>query len=73
MFLMCYPNKAFSSEPINNSKQGLPYEYTHMEGSTEELYKDIIVTLIRPYIDNEVKIHYGKLLQYDLFNIKFLK
>lgn len=69
MCLLCYPPRIFVAEAITSS----PYEYTPMEGSIEELYKDIIVTLIQPYISNEVKIHYGKLLQYDLFDIKFLK
>lgn len=73
MCLLCCPAKSVTAEPNNNAKQGITYEYTPKEGSIEELYKDIIVTLIEPYITNEVKAHYGQLLQYDLFNIKFLK
>lgn len=73
MCLLCYPTATFAIEPIYDAKQGIPYEYTPMEGSIEELYKDIIVTLLEPIIDNEVIKHYGQLLQYDLFDIDFLK
>ncbi|MTK10771.1 MAG: DUF3888 domain-containing protein [Clostridiaceae bacterium] len=71
--LLCYPTKALTMEPNNNAKQGIPYEYTPKEGSMEELYKDIIVTFLEPYISSEVETHYGRPLQYDLFDIKFLK
>lgn len=71
--LLYCPAKAVTAEPKINAKEGIPYEYTPKEGSIEELYKDIIVTSLEPYISNEVEIHYGQLLQYDLFDIKFLK
>ena len=71
--LIYFPTSAIAAEPIKDAKQGLPYKYTPPEGSVEELYKDILVTLIEPYITNEVEKNYGQLLQYDLFNIEFLK
>jgi hypothetical protein len=58
--------------PIKDAKQGVPFTYTPPEGSVEELYKDIIVTLLEPYITKEVEKNYGELLQYDLFDIEFL-
>ena len=73
MCLVYCPAKAVVAEPNNNAKQGIPYEYTPKKGSIEELYKDIIVTLIEPYISSEVETHYGQPLLYDLFDIKFLK
>ena len=71
--LTYFPTSLIAAEPIKDAKQGLPYTYTPPEGSVEELYKDILVTLIEPYITNEVEKNYGRLLQYDLFNIEFLK
>ncbi|WP_182629376.1 DUF3888 domain-containing protein [Clostridium chromiireducens] len=71
-FVYCTPQEVIA-EQNNNAKQGIPYEYTPKEGSIEELYKDIIVTLIVPYISREVETHYGQPLLYDLFGIKFLK
>lgn len=73
MSLICFSTSVFASEPINNAKQGIPYKYTPIEGSVEELYKDILVTLLEPYITKEINKHYGKPLQYDLFLIEFLK
>lgn len=75
IYLICFSTNAnaFTTEPSNNSKQGIPYKYTPDEGSIEELYKDIIVTLLEPYITDEITKHYGKPLQYDLFSIEFLK
>jgi len=67
------PSTVIAAAPIKDAKQGLPYTYTPPEGSVEELYKDIIVTLLEPYITSEVEKNYGQLLQYDLFNIEFLK
>ena len=69
--LVYCPAKAVTIEPNNNAKRGIPYEYTPKEGSIEELYKDMIVTLIEPYISSEVESHYGYPLPYDLFDIKF--
>ncbi|WP_195266218.1 DUF3888 domain-containing protein [Clostridium sp. 1001275B_160808_H3] len=57
---------------IHNATEGLHYEYIPSEASIEELYKDIIVTLLEPVITNEVTTHYGKPLLYDLFDIDFL-
>lgn len=71
LLIFC-PITTFASEPSNDAKKGLDFEYTPMEGSIEELYKDIIVTLLEPQITDEVEIHYGKPLLYDLFNIDFL-
>lgn len=74
-FIICLISNsinAFALEPTNYYK-GIPYEYTPKEGSIEELYKDIIVTLIYPYIRDEVEKQYGQSLQYDLFDVKFLK
>lgn len=73
MCLVFCPTKAVIAESNNNAKQGILYEYNPKEGSIEELYKDIIVTLIEPYISSEVETHYGQPLLYDLFDIKFLK
>lgn len=75
MYLICFSinANAFTTKPDNNAKQGIPYKYTPAEGSVEELYKDIIVTLLEPYITDEITKQYGKLLQYDLFSIEFLK
>ena len=70
--IIFYPITIFASEPSNDAKNGLDFEYTPMEGSVEELYKDIIVTLLEPQITDEVEIHYGKPLLYDLFDIEFL-
>lgn len=61
------------SEPTDNAAKGIPYKYTPTEGTVEELYKDIIVTLLEPYITDEITRRYGTLLQYDLFNVEFLK
>lgn len=75
MYLICFSTNAyaFSTEPVNNAKQGIPYKYTPAEGSIEELYKDIIVTLLQPYITDEITKQYGELLQYELSDIEFLK
>lgn len=73
--IVCFiylPTSVINAEPIKDAKQGLPYPYSPPEGSVEELYKDIIVTLINPYITREIEKNYGQLLQYDLFNIEFL-
>lgn len=70
--LISYPLSAFAIDPINNAKQGLNSEYAPSEGSVEELYKDIIVTLLEPVITNEVTTHYGMPLLYDLFDVDFL-
>ncbi|MFA6940121.1 MAG: DUF3888 domain-containing protein [Clostridiaceae bacterium] len=71
--LIYIPTSLIAAAPIKDAKQGIPYSYTPAEGSIEELYKDIIVTLVEPYITKEVEKNYGQLLQYDLFNIEFLK
>lgn len=71
MCLLYCPTKAIAAEPNNNAKQGILYEYTPKEGSIEELYKDIIATLIEPYIVCEIQTHYGQPLLYDLFDMKF--
>lgn len=75
MYLICFSTNAyaFTTEPDNNAKQGIHYKYTPVEGSVEELYKDIIVTLLQPYITNEISKYYGKSFQYDLFSIEFLE
>lgn len=70
--LISHPIPTWTIEPINNAEQGIHYEYTPSEGSIEELYKDIIVTLLEPVITNEVTTHYGRPLLYDLFDIDFL-
>lgn len=59
--------------PKYNAEHGIPEKYTPSEGSIEELYKDIIVTLIEPYISKEIENYYGRPLQYDLFDMEFLK
>jgi hypothetical protein len=58
---------------IPDAKLGLPYEYTPKEGSIEELYKDIIASLIAPYIDKEIEKYYGRQYLYDLWSMKFLR
>jgi len=63
--------KALTLKPTNDAKQGIPYKYT--PGSVEELYKDIIVTLIQPYITEEISKQYGMLILYDLSSIEFLE
>jgi hypothetical protein len=60
-------------EQTPDARLGLPYEYTPQEGSVEELYKDIIATLIQPYISDEIKKYYGSPYLYDLFSMKFLR
>lgn len=60
-------------EQIPDSKLGLSYEYTPKEGSIEELYKDIIASLIFPYIPIEIEKYYGQQYLYDLWNMKFLQ
>lgn len=65
--------KALTLKPTNDAKQGIPYKYTPAEGSVEELYKDIIVTLIQPYITEEISKQYGMLILYDLSSIEFLE
>lgn len=71
--ILLFQNKACSVEKTPDAKLGLPYKYTPEEGSIEELYKDIIATLIEPYITKEIEEHYGKKYQYDLFGLEFLK
>ncbi|MHC1748835.1 MAG: DUF3888 domain-containing protein [Cellulosilyticaceae bacterium] len=56
-----------------DAKEGIPYSYTPKEGSVEELYKDIIVTQIQPYISDEIQKQYGQKLPFDLFDVEFLK
>lgn len=73
VFFICFPIKVHADKPLNDAKKGIEYKYTPSEGSVEEMYKDIIVTLLEPYITNEVEKHYGQLLQYDLFDVEFLK
>jgi hypothetical protein len=68
-----FSEQAVATRPVANAEKGIPYKYTPAEGSIEELYKDIIVVLIEPYITEALKEHYGRLLQYDLFGIEFLK
>lgn len=70
--LVLIPINAIAITPLKDAKQGLPFTYTPPERSVEELYKDIIVTLLAPYITKEVEKNYGELLQYDLFSIEFL-
>lgn len=64
---------ALTSKPTSDVKQGIPYKYTPAEGSVEELYKDIIVVLIEPYITEEISKQYGMFLLYDLSSIEFLE
>lgn len=70
--LIYFPPSTFAIEPVNDSKNGIHSKYTPREGSIEELYKDIIVTLLYSVIDNEVETYYGRPLEYDLFSIDFL-
>lgn len=56
-----------------NAKEGLSYEYTPKEGSIEELYKDIIASLISPYISKSIEDYYGRQYLYDLSRMKFLQ
>lgn len=65
--------RALTLKPTIDVKQGIPYKYTPEEGSVEELYKDIIVVLIEPYITEEISKQYGMLLQYGLSSIEFLE
>jgi hypothetical protein len=64
---------ALAIEPQPNAKEGLSYEYTPKEGSIEELYKDIIASLITPYISKSVQGYYGHQYLFDLSSIKFLR
>ncbi|WP_326513145.1 DUF3888 domain-containing protein [Clostridium intestinale] len=71
--ILLFQNKAWGVEKTPYTKLGLPYKYTPEEGSIEELYKDIIATLIEPYITKEIEKYYGKAYMYDLFDMEFLK
>lgn len=73
VFFAYFPTSVIAVTPIKDAKQGLSSPYTPQEGSVEELYKDIMVTLLEPCITNEIGKNYGQMLQYDLFNIEFLK
>ena len=70
--ILCYSTTTFAFDPISDAKKGIPCEYTPAEGSVEELYKDMIVTLLEPIIYDEIKNYYGQDLQSDLFDIDFL-
>jgi hypothetical protein len=54
-------------------KNGMPFEYTPAEGSVEELYKDIIASLIAEPIINSISQYYGSPHGYDLWDMKFLQ
>jgi hypothetical protein len=71
--LVYFPTNTIAITPIKDAKQGVPFPYTPVEGSVEELYKDILVTFLEPYITKEVEKYYGAPLLYDLFDIEFLK
>lgn len=43
------------------------------EHSREELYQDIIMTLINPYIDEAIYDYYGQSYRYDLFGVEVLE
>lgn len=58
---------------VKDAKGGIDGIYTPKEGSVEELYKDIIVTQIEPYISEEIQKQYGRSLQFDLFDVDFLQ
>lgn len=46
--------------------------YKPSAGSQAELYKDMFVTILSPYIDQEIKKYYGKPYAVALFDIDFL-
>jgi hypothetical protein len=71
--LVFLPISIHAVEPHIDVKQGLSYKHTPSEGSIEELFKDVIVTLIEPYITKEVEKYYAQPLQYDLSTVEFLK
>ncbi len=64
---------ALSIELEPNVKEGLHYEYTPKEGSIEELYKDVIASLIAPYISKAIENYYHDQYLYDLGRVKFLQ
>lgn len=73
LFLLSFSSNISTADRSNDAEHGIHYKYTPKNGSIEELYKDIIVTLIEPYISREIEKNYGQPLQYDLFDIEFLK
>ena len=75
MYLICSSTNvlAFSTELVDNDEKDILYKYTPPKDSVEELYKDIIVTLLEPYIKDEITKQYGELLQYEQSCVEFLK
>jgi hypothetical protein len=59
-----------------NSKQLESSKFNTSKGSKEELYQDIFITLLMPYIDKSIDNYYGKyfiyLLGVDPWNVKIL-
>ena len=70
---LCFSTLLFAtSSPIDATK-GIPYPYTPLKGSVEELYKDMLVTTVEPYISSEIEKQYGLPLLYGLSDVDFLE
>lgn len=65
------PHNVCSYTP-NDYKAGLHYKYVPPEGSREELYTDIISTLIDPVISKAIEKNYGSPLLYGLYDVTYL-
>ena len=70
---LCFSTLIFATSPPLDAKGGIPYPYTPLEGSVEELYKDMLVTTIEPYISSEIEKQYGLPLLYGLYDVAFLE
>lgn len=72
-FCVCFSTLLFATSPSFDARGGIPYPYTPLEGSVEELYKDLLVTTIDPYISSEIEKQYGLPLLYGLYDVDFLE
>lgn len=63
-------NPAFT--PVNIAKLYFDTPYKPLAGSKEELYQDIFVTLLNPYIENAVKDYYGEPYNFDPWDVNIL-
>lgn len=70
---LCFSTLILAASAPIDAKSGIPYPYTPQEGSIEELYKDMLVTTIEPYISQEIEKQYGLPLLYGLYDVHFLE
>jgi hypothetical protein len=74
IIILTLPNISAKRTVIKpDAKNGMPFEYTPAEGSVEELYKDIIASLIAEPVTNFISQYYGSPHGYDLGDMKFLR